>query len=79
MNTPTIDRNEIDPVIARWETRGNDWLELYHSRTCGDYYYRGNQCGGGVQADTAEVAIEKMEAGQVRVLRADRPSVRRVK
>ncbi len=78
--------------IARWETRGKDFLELFQSgyEKDGklDFFYRGNGCGGGFFADSPEQAIEMMEAprgngkypwGQVDVLKCDRPSVRRVR
>jgi hypothetical protein len=79
-----------DVSLARWETRGKDWLELfkYKSDKHGTvYHYRGNGCGGGVTASTDEEAIAAMEnpwghpngTGQVTVLKTDRPSVRRVK
>jgi hypothetical protein len=75
-------------IIARWETKGKDFLEL--SRVKSDlllnwYSYRGNGCGGSFQSPSDECAIAQMEypwghpagTGQVTVLRADRPSLRR--
>lgn len=69
-----------ETLIARWETRGNDYLNLYRGTRPNDYFYRGNGCGGGVVADSDEAAIAKMEArgGQAAVLKLDRPSLRRV-
>ncbi len=77
----TTDENRI---VARWETKGKDWLELYHRRT--GYWYRGNGCGGGLEATNDEDAIRDMEAprgsehgwGQAAVLKGDRPSLKRV-
>lgn len=76
-----------DRLVARWETSGNDWIELRQSSF--DYYYRGNRCGGFAADKTATdaEAIAAMErpwgslggAGQVTVLKTDRPSLRRVK
>lgn len=79
-----------DISIARWETRGNDYLELFRSvlgngTVC--YHYRGNGCGGGFNLNqmTDEQAIERMSApwgpnvGPVTVLKADRPSLKRVR
>jgi hypothetical protein len=74
----------MDTLIARWETRGNDWLELYRGATPGDYYYRGNSCGGGVVASNDAEAVAAMEApwgsrvGQATVLKTDRPSLKRI-
>ncbi|NOS67803.1 MAG: hypothetical protein HOO67_05580 [Candidatus Peribacteraceae bacterium] len=70
-----------DTLIARWETRGNDFLDLYRGGTLpDDYFYRGNGCGGGFAAVSNEAAIARMEArgGQAFVLKLDRPSLRRV-
>lgn len=82
-------------IIARWETRGKDWLELrsngpsMHPDNKGmcDYSYRGNGCGGGFACKDDADAISRMEApwgdprgtGQVTVLKTDRSSLRRVK
>lgn len=71
-------------IVARWETKGKDWLELVH-RDSG-YWYRGNSCGGGIDAADDAEAIGRMEApwgdrrgvGQVTVLKSDRPSLKRV-
>ena len=91
METP-ITKTSEEKSIARWETRGKDFLELFQSgyEKDGklDFSYRGNGCCGGFWADSAEQAIEMMEAprnngkypwGQVDVLKCDRPSVRRVR
>lgn len=59
--------------IARWETKGKDWLELYATEstmphphkpevTVRHYSYKGNGCGGGYYAETDKEAISKMEA-----------------
>lgn len=79
-------------LVARWETRGKDWLELLDNGACHnapgrDYFYKGNGCGGGFTAKDDEEAVRRMEApwgdprgtGQVTVLKTDRPSLRRVK
>lgn len=78
---------QTDRIIARWETKGKDWLELLHHPAYG-YSYRGNGCGGGLHACiTSDAdAIAAMEAprgsvtgwGQADVLKSDRPSLRRV-
>ncbi len=75
-------------IVARWETKGKDFLELSKDDYPRSYGYLGNGCGGGFMADSDEEAIERMEAernnskgyswGQVSVLKADRPSVKRV-
>jgi hypothetical protein len=76
-----------DRLVARWETRGKDWLELIHAPgTCCDYWYRGNGCCGGIPATGDEEAIARMEAergsklgwGPAAVLKCDRPSLHRV-
>lgn len=73
-----------DTLIARWETTGHDFLNLYRGSRPGDYFYRGRQCGGGLGAavTTDEEAIRHMEFdrnGAARVLKMDRPSLKRVK
>jgi len=75
-------------VLARWETRGQDWLELVRTMTDGkpSFFYRGNGCGGGIEADSFEDAVVRMEApwgddkgvGPCTVLRTDRSTLRRV-
>ena len=90
MNKPLLYSNQVSltsatsdrPLVARWETRGNDWLELSgDARIAGAYWYRGNGCGGGFDAANDEAAIAHMQApnGQVSVLRRDRPSLHRVR
>jgi hypothetical protein len=77
----------MNNVIARWETRGKDWLELFRLDAPYRYQYKGNGCGGVFFAKNDEDAIGQMEApwgdprgtGQVTVLKSDRPSLRRVK
>ena len=72
-------------IVAKWKTKGNDWLELYHWPKSG-YGYRGNGCGGGIIAETDEEAIVRMEAprgsehgwGPAAVLKSDRPSLKRI-
>ncbi len=69
------------PILAKWQTKGKDYLMLYQSDTdkkFGMYSYTGNQCGGGFNAIDLESAIAHMEKNQVAVLRADRPSVKRI-
>jgi hypothetical protein len=76
-------------IVARWETKGKDWLELYQYRSgnLSVWFYSGNGCGGGLNAADDKDAIERMEAprgdprgwGQASVLKADRPSLRRVR
>lgn len=92
METSTQPTSEEEPVrIARWETRGNDFLELTKSEFKNPeglthYSYRGKGCGGGLFASSDQDAIERMEApwgdprgtGQATVLRSDRPSLKRV-
>lgn len=81
--------------IARYETKGKDYLELFdngpsaHPDNKGlrDYYYKGNGCGGGFCAAHDVDAISRFEApwgdqrgvGQVTVLKSDRPSLKMVK
>jgi len=81
--------------IARYETKGNDWLELFdngpatHPDNLGlrDYFYKGNGCGGGFCAADNTEAISRFEApwgdkrgvGQVTVLKSDRPSLKRIR
>ena len=78
-------------VVARWQTRGKDFLELYASQSeqFGTVYgYTGNFCGGGLPLTikTDEAAITWMDnpwghpdgTGQCTVLRSDRKSLRRV-
>lgn len=79
--------------IARWQTKGHDWLELYRDarnyapdKGRFSYSYKGNGCGGGFVANSDEEAISRMEnpwghpegAGQAFVLKCDRPSLKRV-
>lgn len=61
----------MEKLIARWESRGGKhWVNLYfnpefklaNGSVVVDAHYRGNGCGGGIQANTAEDAIIKMEA-----------------
>lgn len=76
-----------ETVIARWQTKGNDYLELKRGETEDSYWYKGNGCFGGFYAKTDSEAIERMEApwgdprgaGQCTVLKSDRPSLKRVK
>jgi len=70
-------------VVARWETKGNDWLELH--RDASGYTYAGRDCGGVLPSMASDAeAIAWMErdwgrgAGPVTVLRSDRRSLRRV-
>lgn len=70
--------------VARWETRGHDWLSL--RRNGASYSYVGNGCGGTLPfMPDDNAAVEWMErpwgkggAGPVTVLRDDRPSLKRV-
>lgn len=64
-------------IVARWETKGTDFLELYQEQGC--YFYEGKGCGGtiGVLAND-EAAINQMEQTAVRTLKSDRPSLKRV-
>ena len=78
----------VERVMARWESRGKDWLELVMTVSAGNvsFSYRGNGCGGGVDADSYEDAVVRMEApwgdpkgvGQCTVLRTDRSTLRRI-
>lgn len=71
-------------IVARWETKGRDWLDLQEDH--GIYGYTGNGCGGifgPLADDEAAIAAMEMEwgpggAGPVTVLRTDRASLRRV-
>lgn len=70
------------PLVARWETRGNDWLELTgDAARPGCYWYKGNGCGGGFDAADDEAAIAVMQGrnGAATVLKMDRPSLHRVR
>ena len=65
--------------IARWDTRGKDYLELF-SDDRGGYDYKGHQMMGYLgRIDSDEAAIRRMEEGAVRVLRGDRPSLKRTR
>lgn len=72
-------------IVARWQTRGKDWLELYHDGA--GYSYSGKSCGGTLGAqpdDTAAIAwMERpwglFGAGPVTVHKADKPTMKRVK
>lgn len=80
-------------IVARWETRGADWLELTSENTTMEgpegalfeYSYKGNACGGCFWAASDTAAIARMEApwgdprgaGAATVLKSDRPSLRR--
>lgn len=74
--------NAEPTLIARWETKGKDWLNLYRGTQPGDYFYRGNGCGGGlgvhVTDDWAAVMAMEAKGGAAHVLKLDRPSLRRV-
>ncbi len=65
-------------LIAKWKTKGNDYLELYDNNTY--YSYKGNDCGGilptGIISSSA--AITWMEDNPVKFLKMDRPSLKRV-
>lgn len=79
--TPIEGQNEV--LIAHWKTTGKDFLSLYRGPRPGDYFYRGRQCGGGLGAavTTDEEAIRWMEFdrnGAARVLKMDRPSLKRI-
>lgn len=77
-------------TVARWETRGKDWLELELRMTPSYqdpadlsgmtfYAYSGNGCGGFLpKFETDGEAIAYMERNAVATLRSDRPSLRRI-
>lgn len=65
----------MDKIVARWKTRGKDFLELHQSQL--GFSYAGNGCGGWLSSVTRDQAIQEMENGAVISLRADRPSLRR--
>ena len=82
---------ENDKIIARWETKGNDFLELRRvdlEKVGISYFYRGNGCGGGlpgtIKTDAGAIAWmdnpwgHKDGTGACTVLRSDRPSLKRV-
>lgn len=73
-------RTSIEIALARWQTLGKDFLVLYKYADSLGYGYTGFNCGGnlGVYADTDEEAIAKFEASRVAVLKADKPSCRRI-
>ena len=57
--------------IARWESRGGKyWVDLYfnpsfqlaNGQVIVDAHYRGDGCGGGVQAQTESDAIKALQA-----------------
>jgi hypothetical protein len=62
-------------VVARWKTKGKDFLELHQSQL--GFSYVGNGCGGWLTSVTKELATQEMEVGPVKVLRSDRPSLKR--
>lgn len=64
--------------VARWEGRGRDYLSLLSPRR-GEYSYHGVGLGGVLYANSDQEAVARLEAGTVAALRADRPSVRRVR
>lgn len=60
-----------DTFVARWESRGGKyWVELYFNpsfrlndgRVVVDASYKGDGCGGGLEAKTQEEAINAMKA-----------------
>lgn len=68
---PKIWRADTERIVARWETRGKDFLQLSAGtlRTTDeagnvlvDYSYSGNACGGGFWAQSDEEAIARMES-----------------
>jgi hypothetical protein len=78
-------------LIASWETSGKDFLHLFEARCAKlgiNYCYRGKGCGGGLPLSitTREAAVAWMDnpwghpegTGACTVLRADRPSLKRV-
>lgn len=67
--------------VARWQTRGNDWLELFESESEDgtlSYSYNGNGQMGVLAATDLASAIAFMEANAVAVLKSDRPTLKRV-
>lgn len=64
-------------IVAQWKTSGKDLLTLY--KTDSNYYkYNGSGCGGVLpKFDTNEDAIKWMEENPVKVLKADKPSLKR--
>ena len=66
-------------AIARWQTTGHDYLELY--RDPSGYVYRGRGQGGVMPLPptaSEDEAIAWMESHAVAVLKSDRPSLRRI-
>lgn len=64
--------------VARWETTGKDYLELFHDAS--GYTYVGRNMAGclpSLSDDTT--AIQHMESNAVAVLKSDRSSLRRVR
>ncbi len=60
-------------LVARWQSRGGKYsVELYHNGSF-DYSYTGSGVGGGMEADSAEEAISRMERMSV----TDQPSANR--
>ena len=74
-------------VVARWETKGKDFLCLQQDDD-GTYFYTGNGCGGTLDDKVTDdaTAIAAMEfpwghtkgVGAVTALREDRKSLNRV-
>ena len=68
-------------LIAVWQTSGKDFLRLYIVNPYDHnwyYKYEGNGCGGILsKCDTNEDAIKWMEENPVKVLKSDKPSLKR--
>jgi preprotein translocase subunit YajC len=82
-----VKKTADDPtVVARWETRGNDWIELYKDQDGYWFDSTGVHMGGRHQFPSDEAAIAWMESDEIgetgysplATLKMDRPSVRRV-
>lgn len=89
---PSTKENPQEPVhIARWETQGNNYLDLLQHNFKNPegliyYSYKGNGCGGGFFASSNEDAIARMEApwgdpkgaGQATILKTGRKNIKRI-
>ena len=62
--------------VAHWQTKGKDYLTLYHTEY--GYSYRGHGCGGTFPCGSDADAIAYMEAHAVAVLKSDRTSLKRL-
>ena len=69
----------LTTLIAKWETKGKDFLELYRQETDGEisgYTVSGRNQGGVISAKTDQQAMIDLTEYYVLPLKADRPSLK---